>query len=70
MEALIPILGAALLLWVCSGSRKDGKTDSRDLRIGRNTDGLYYIYDVESGEVLGTFPDRDAARDYLRDLQG
>jgi len=71
MEVLIPILGLLLLLWVCSdrkGSAPDSP-DSRDLRIARNSDGLYYIYDEENGQTIGSFPDMETAADHLKDLQ-
>lgn len=69
MEVIIVILGIALLIWICSGSGNNKTPDTKDLRIGRNIDGKYYIYENGTGDVIGTYPDQETARQHLEEYR-
>lgn len=70
MEALAAIaLVFFLVLFLFSQDKKKDKPDPRDLRIGRNADNTYYIYDKANNDVIGTFPDKQTAAQHLKDLK-
>lgn len=58
-----------LVLFLFSQDKKKDKPDPRDLRIGRNPDSTYYIYDKKTNDVIGTFPDKETAAQNLKDLK-
>lgn len=66
---IVAVLG--VLIWLLSGglTHRPPEPSRRDLRIGRNQDGTYYIYDVDTDDVLGTFESEDIAKEHLDSLK-
>lgn len=71
MALMIIVAVLGFIIWLlCGGlTHRPPEPSRRDLRIGRNQDGTFYIYDNDTNDVLGTFESEDIAKEHLDSLK-
>lgn len=70
MEVVAGILGVVLLLWICaseSSSKKNGYRKG-DLKISRDANGQFYVYEVRTGREIYRADSKADCAAYARDL--
>lgn len=69
MEYVAGFIGLLILLWTCSGSGSK-KTQKGDLKIGRDSNGEFYVYDKETGQVIYRGESKKDCAEYIKEVLG
>ena len=69
MEVVGGIAALLLLLWACSGSSNKGSGYKKgDLKISRDSNGEWYVYETRTGREIYRASSRHECAAYVRDL--
>lgn len=68
-QVLGGIAAVILLLFVCSGSKKDTpKYEQGEIRMSRDLDGTFYVYEVQTGQPIAQGMTKEEAAEYILNL--
>ena len=66
MEVIAGAAAIALLLWICSGSSKGSGYKKGDLKISRDANGQWYVYETRTGREIYRADSKQECADFVR----